>query len=89
MSNKVKKIKGNRVVLVKPTATQKRDGAFFVPEVSTNVGVVKFIGDEVAESYGLKVGMRVIYLTQHEQVQMENETVFIMEPSNIVAELED
>lgn len=90
MPNKVAKLKGNRVVLEAPKGASSKQGHFFVPEVTTNVGVVRFIGDEVdAAKYEIAVGTKVIYGTAHEQLQIENETVYVMEPSNIVAILED
>jgi len=91
MSNKVKKVLGNKIVLTSPAKETKTNGMIMVPTISTNVGVIKFIGEDLkerAERDGLGVGQKVIYGSQFETLQIENQDSFVMELSNIIAVLE-
>lgn len=92
MSNKVKRVLGDKIILADPALETKRaDYGLIVPQVLTNVGVIRYIGDDVASkalAIGLEVGQKVVYSTQFEKLEIENVTSMVMKLDNIVAILE-
>lgn len=92
MLNKVKKVIGDKIVLVNPALeTHKNSYGLVEAQVLTNVGIIKFIGAEIqqrAQELGLEVGQKVVYASQTEQLEIENVPSLITKLENIIAILE-
>lgn len=88
---KVKKVLGDKVVLVSPPLENKREGGFIIPTESENIGLVKFIGEEIqakAQELGLESGQKVIFAGNYEKVRVENQDAWVCKLDNVVAILE-
>lgn len=86
MSDKVKTVLGNRVILVNPPESSTRIGGVYIPGSQTNIGIVKHISPEAQDT--LKIGDKVLYGQDFLKMKVENEDSLIMPASNIIAVLE-
>jgi co-chaperonin GroES (HSP10) len=59
-----------------------------MPDDSNSVGVIKYVGDALADS-DLKVGTKVYYGNQRQTITIDGVTILVMEETNIVARVED
>ena len=66
--------------------TNRKQGLFVMPETSNNLGVIKYVGEDVKT---FKPGEKVYFGNSRETIIMQGEEVMVMEESNIVATLED
>lgn len=63
---------------------EKKSGSLFVePEAADTAGQILGIGEEYEGP--LKVGMKVYYGNQRQQLRIQSKTVEVMDPDNIIA----
>lgn len=84
------KVLDKKVLVVPPPKDNKTVGGFITPTTSNNVGIVLGMGKNLDPNQcGFVVGSKVLYGSKHEQVEIDNQKVFLMEVENIFGVQED
>lgn len=87
MKNQVR-LRDNRVAVEKlKKQTKKADTFFVAPESDEFLGTIRFLGNSAASD--LKVGDKVYFGNQHQQVKMIGADMCIMTDDNILAVVTD
>lgn len=85
------KVRDKKVLVAPPARENKTVGGFITPTTSNNFGVISGLGSELTKSSAneLQIGMKVYYGSKFEQVEIDNQKMFLMEADNIFAVRED
>ena len=67
--------------------TAKNDGMFAEVEVTHNLGIIRFVGEEASDKFS--VGQKVYFGNEREAVRMSSLDVLVMKDSNIYAIVEE
>lgn len=67
--------------------TSKNDGMFAEVDVTHNLGIIRYVGESADKSF--KVGQKVYFGNEREEIRMSSIDVLVMKDSNIYAIVED
>lgn len=84
------KVRNKQVLVALPQKANKTVGGFVTPTTTNNVGVVVGMGKDLdPDIEGFNIGSTVYHASRHEQVEIDNQKLLLMEASNIFAVQED
>lgn len=81
------KLRGKRVGVEKLKSTKREKSFIAMPESEEFSGVVRYVSEEAAKD--IKVGDKVVYGNQFQQVKLEGSVICVMDDSNIMATLNE
>jgi len=82
------KMLNNKVGVEKLTKSENSDSSMWVkPEIVNNLGIIKFVNED--EYKNLKVGMKVYFGRDVQEVKMKDSLIQVMSVDNLIAIVED
>jgi co-chaperonin GroES (HSP10) len=71
-------------------SNKESTGAFVLPEMAENLGIVRYVGEGLPPSQGpLRVGDKVYFGSKRETVRMKGVDILIMEYTNVIGIVEE
>ncbi len=80
--------KGKRIGVEKTKKQGKKDNSYIiVPESEEYVGIIKYVGSDADPAY--KIGQRVYFTTDHQNMRIGGAEICVMEDKSIVAVIDE
>jgi co-chaperonin GroES (HSP10) len=81
-------MRNKKIGVEKASKQSKKDvGIWVAPDVADSYGIIRYLGPNSADD--LKIGMKVYYGTQREQVRMAGSDIEVMNEDNVIAIVQD
>jgi len=78
------KMRGKRVGVEKVGKSTKKDAFLAMPDDSSSVGIIRFIGDALTDT-DLKVGDKIHFGKNRHEIKIEGKDILVMDEDNVYA----